>query len=333
MKILITGGAGFIGSNFARFALELGHSVILLDNFSRPRSIDTALGMENDLSLKIHNIDIRNFHDLSGLLSLHSDLTAVWHLAGQVSYQSSLIDPISDFATNALGTQNILEACRNLPNLQSFVYSSSNKVYGDLNEIDYQIEENRYNAIHYPFGFTEKLPIKPAGPYGVSKFSGELLCAEYAQSFGIPAIAFRQSSITGMRQFATDDQGWVSYFAEKFATDKPYYFTGEGLQVRDILHVRDLFDLFILASKSYSGFDAFNIGGGIDNSISILELRILLNSITRNNPLFEVKNLRSKDQKFFVSDNAKAEQTFKWKPKFSKTHIIEELVEWFRCIN
>ena len=330
MKILISGAAGFIGSNFARFAVELGHSVVLFDNFSRPRSRETALSIENDLGLKIQYLDVRDNLELNLLFAGHRNLTNVWHLAGQVSYESSLNDPVNDFTINAIGTLNMLEACRSLSNLESFIFSSSNKVYGDLAEIDFEIENRRYKATQHPFGFAEDLPILPAGPYGISKYSAELLCAEYAESFGIPTTVFRQSTITGKRQLATDDQGWVSYFAEKFATNKPYYFTGEGLQVRDILHVRDLFELFILAAHEYSGCDAFNVGGGIENSISILELLKILESLTGNNPSFEIKNLRRKDQMIFVSNNTKVEQRFKWKPTVSKIQIVEELAAWFQ---
>jgi CDP-paratose 2-epimerase len=330
VKILISGGAGFIGSSLARFATESGHTVVLFDNFTRPRSRHTARELHKDLNLIVHDIDLRNDKALRSFIFANPGIDSVWHLAGQVSYQASIADPINDFTTNAVGTQNILEACRLIGDLQSFIYSSTNKVYGDLKHLDHQVEDQRFCVSEFPHGFNEKLSIHPAGPYGVSKYAAELLCAEYAENYGIPATVFRQSSISGERQLATDDQGWVSYFTEKFVKNESYYFTGQGLQVRDILHVRDLYELFILASGNYAKFDTFNVGGGLENTISILELRALLKSNTGNDPSYKIEELRSKDQLVFISNNEKVKKRYAWEPKISKHEIIEGLVQWFQ---
>lgn len=330
MKILITGAAGFIGSNFARLASADGHELILLDNFSRPRADATAHNLFIDLGLKVEKIDIRDRANLENFLLPHSDIQAIWHLAGQVSYQKSIDDPVSDFETNANGTQNLLELARKLKMLQVFIFASTNKVYGDLSQLTCEKGLNRFVMPQYPFGITEEELIDPAGPYGSSKYAAEQLCKIYSETYSIPTLIFRQSSISGERQYATDDQGWISYFTEKFVTNEEYYFTGEGLQVRDILHFRDLFNLFVLATQNYQGFDYFNVGGGIKNSISILELINTLEKLTGNSPVFTTRSLRSKDQLFFVSNNKKVLEVYKWAPKISKDEIIIDITTWFK---
>ena len=330
MKILITGAAGFIGSRFSKFAHDAGYELVLLDNFSRPRSRDTGFYIKSKLGLDIAEIDIRDSANVLKLFSSNRDISTIWHLAGQVSYQESIKNPVNDFMTNAVGTLNLLDASRSLHQLNAFIYSSSNKVYGELEQIQLRQIDERYHPVDFGNGFAEDLEIKPAGPYGISKYSAELLCKEYSEIFGIPTIVFRQSSISGERQLATDDQGWVSYFCEKFALNENYFFTGNGFQVRDILHVRDLFDLFLTASQTNVGFDTYNVGGGIDNSISIQELLSILISLTGNDPDFKVEKLRSKDQLFFVSNNSKVHSDYNWSPQIPKTQIVEELVVWFQ---
>lgn len=330
MKILITGAAGFIGSNFARLAAADGHELVLLDNFSRPRAELTANDLSSELSLKVEKIDIRHRTALENFLSSHRDIQVIWHLAGQVSYQKSIDDPVADFEINANGTQNLLELARNFKNLRVFIFASTNKVYGDLSQLTCEREITRFVTPKNPFGITENELINPAGPYGSSKYAAEQLCKTYAETYSIPTLIFRQSSISGERQFATDDQGWVSYFAEKFVTNEEYYFTGQGLQVRDILHFKDLFDLFLISTQNYHGFDFFNVGGGIKNSISILELIETLEEITGNSPKFTTRDLRSKDQLFFVSDNQKVLETYNWVPKIAKEEIINSLTMWFK---
>jgi CDP-paratose 2-epimerase len=331
MKILITGAAGFIGSNFARLASVDDHELVLLDNFSRPRAEVTANNLLNESGLRVEKIDIRDKASLEKFLASHLDIQAVWHLAGQVSYQKSIDDPVADFEINANGTQNLLESARRFKSLQAFIFASTNKVYGDLSQYKYERELTRFVMPQHPYGINEGEWINPAGPYGTSKYAAEQLCKTYAETFSIPTLIFRQSSISGERQFATDDQGWVSYFTEKFVAGEKYYFTGEGLQVRDILHFKDLYELFVIATKNYKGFDYFNIGGGIENSISILELIKTLEKLTGKSPQFTTKNLRSKDQAFFVSDNKKVLEIYNWAPKITKDELILGLTMWFEA--
>ena len=234
---------------------------------------------------------------------------------------------------NANGTQNLLELAREFQGLRVFIFASTNKVYGDLSHLTYKRETTRFAIPQSPFGITEDELINPAGPYGSSKYAAEQLCKIYSETYSIPTLIFRQSSISGERQYATDDQGWVSYFTEKFVTNEEYYYTGDGLQVRDVLHYKDLFDLFIIATQSYKGFDYFNVGGGPNNSISILELIKTLEKLTGNSPKFTTKVLRSKDQLLFVSDNKKVSEMYNWAPKITREEIINGLTMWFKETN
>ena len=322
MKIIISGGAGFIGSKFCEFALRRGHEVVTFDNFSRPRSTITAGRLLTDYNLKVLELDLRDSRQVLEFFHENKDAELVFHLAGQVSYQASVENPRYDFETNGLGTFNMLEGSLKLKNLRRIVYSSTNKVYGSLENLNYSESATRYNVLAYENGFNENLPIHPAGPYGASKFVGEVLLKNWSDSYDLPTTTFRQSSIYGPDQFSTDDQGWLAYFVEKIARNEEYFFNGNGKQVRDLLHVEDLFEAFMLSIDSKCLSDTFNIGGGTNQSLSILELRNILIETTGNRPTASRRDNRTLDQRVFISDNSQVQQALGWS---STREIRQEL--------
>lgn len=340
MKILITGGCGFLGSNIAVEALERGHDVILFDNYHR-------VGSHANLDwIKFHGKptfihgDIRNQHDVENCVT-KLELDAVFHLAGQVAMTTSIINPRLDFEINALGTLNLLESLRCYSPSTKLVYSSTNKVYGDLEQFTYQENSKRYTCADHPKGFDEKLPLDFHSPYGCSKGTADQYILDYCRIFGLQGIVLRHSSMYGGRQFATEDQGWVGWFCQKAIeaelglTVKPFTISGNGKQVRDVLHASDIRSLYFnaLDNMEIGAGHAFNIGGGIDNSLSLLELFSLLETTTKTQLEFTKLPARESDQKFFVADICKAEKILKWVPKINARDGIEMALEWARfCI-
>ncbi|HNM37555.1 MAG TPA: GDP-mannose 4,6-dehydratase, partial [Anaerolineales bacterium] len=261
------------------------------------------------------------------------------HLAGQVAMTTSLQNPRMDFEINGMGTLNVLESVR-LHSLDTIVlYSSTNKVYGSLEELDYRETDLRYELTDHPDGLDESLQLDGHSPYGCSKLTGDQYVRDYSRMFGLRTVVFRHSSMYGGRQFATYDQGWIGWFCQKaleMANPNSPIFTisGDGKQVRDVLHARDLVRVYLQAAKHIdrSSGQIYNIGGGMKNSLSLLELFKLLEENTGFPMRFEKLEWRHGDQKVFVANVGKAGRDFNWTPTVSKRDGIREMMDWSREI-
>jgi CDP-paratose 2-epimerase len=331
MKWIITGGSGFIGSNVVRMLHESGHIPIVIDDLSRPRVFENSNWFKKEFNIDTHKIDIRDLSSLKNVFKIHSDAQVVLHLAGQVSLIESIRDPRNDFEINSIGTLNVLESIRDhLPDAH-LIFTSTNKVYGELVGQVFKEKLTRFTSEQNPGGFNEDTKLSPSGGYGVSNFAAELLISEWRQSYGVKSTILRQSSIYGPRQFSTSDQGWVAFFVECFLKNMDFEINGSGKQVRDILFVEDLYRLFLRIVEL--GADAqgiFNVGGGEKNSLSIVELFELLSAKTGNFPKFERGPMRPFDQLVFVSDNSRITKATGWRPEVSYKDGIDDLISWTR---
>ena len=322
MKVFISGGAGFIGSNLAKFHLDKGEDVFVYDNLSR-KGTEINIKWLKEISkknknLKFVNGDIRNIQDIKKYIK-NSDI--IYHMAAQVAVTTSLTDPMTDFEINALGTFNMLEAYRLKAPEAKFVYASTNKVYGDLEKIIFPkkgISENQNLDFH--------------SPYGCSKGAGDEYVRDYGRVYKLKTIVFRQSCIYGPRQFGNEDQGWVMHFVRTLLSTNKLNIYGDGYQVRDLLHVSDLIDAYQLALKKVKKGEGlvYNIGGGIENSTSLLEVVSLLENKLGKKISLSFSDWREGDQKIYISNNSLISKDLKWKPKINVDHGIDSLIEWKR---
>lgn len=339
MKWLITGGCGFVGSNLADELLAQGEEVFILDNLSR---IGSAFNLEwlnskYKQGFEFIKADVRDA-DIVGNTIEKIKPSSLAHLAGQVAMTTSIENPRLDFGVNAFGTLNILEAVRLTSPETVVMFSSTNKVYGDLSWISYEEIESRYIAPEYPFGFNETIPLDFHSPYGCSKGSADQYVQDYARIFQLKTVVFRHSSIYGDRQFATYDQGWIGWFCskaietketiEKGGKPEEFTITGDGKQVRDILHVKDVAKLYI---NTYQKIDqcagnAYNVGGGVDNSLSLLELFQFLEKYLDIDLLIKHIPWRESDQKVFIADNKSVERAINWRPKVTFNQGLKSLL-------
>jgi len=332
--VLITGGAGFIGANLAHRLLSLGNRVVLLDNLSRQ-------GVEKNLQWLIethgNNVDIEvpDVRNLDAVKAAVKHATQVFHLAAQVAVTSSLVDPIEDFEINARGTLNLLEAIRLSSHKPSLVFTSTNKVYGDLADLNFIRTGTRYGLEDRDLsrdGISERRPLDFHSPYGCSKGAADQYVLDYARTYKLPAVVFRMSCIYGPHQFGNEDQGWVAHLLITSLAGKPITIYGDGMQVRDILYVDDLIDAFLLAQQhiqSLSG-QAFNIGGGPENTVSLLELIDLIREMGDGTQRLHFEKWRLADQRFYVSDTAKFRSATGWHPKTNVREGVKKLHDWLR---
>lgn len=335
MKYLITGGCGFLGSNLAAEILRRNEELIIFDNLYRIGATQNLEWLKTLGNFKFLHADIRNHNDVENAVrSIKPDV--IFHLAGQVAMTVSINNPRLDFEINTLGTFNLLEAVRNYSPDSIIIYSSTNKVYGDLEYLTYIETDKRYLCKEYPDGFDENLPLDFHSPYGCSKGAADQYVLDYARIYGLRTVVFRHSSIYGGRQFATYDQGWVGWFCQKAIEIKkgilkePFTISGNGKQVRDVLHAYDAIQLYFKAVESIgrASGHAFNIGGGLENSLSLLELfEILENELDVKLPYKELP-WRQSDQKFFVADISKAKNLIGWEPEIDKANGIKMMLSW-----
>jgi CDP-paratose 2-epimerase len=332
--ILITGGAGFVGSNLAHRLLSNGHRVRLLDNLSRTgveRNLRWLIETHGDL-VDIEVPDVRN---LSIVKQAVKDASQIFHFAAQVAVTSSLVDPIEDFEINARGTLNLLEAVRTTENPPPLIFTSTNKVYGNLADLEFSKQGNRYapaDDVIREQGINEERPLDFHSPYGCSKGAADQYVTDYARTYGIPALVFRMSCIYGPHQYGNEDQGWVAHFVIRSISGKPITIYGDGMQVRDILFIDDLVDAFLLAQqhmKKLAG-NAFNIGGGPANSISLLELLDLLAELHGGDVSVRFEDWRAADQRYYVADTSKFSRLTGWEPRVPVHDGLRRLYEWIR---
>lgn len=336
MKIVVTGGAGFIGSHIAEFYSKQGNDVVVFDNLSRAtllkkdiKNVDYNWNYLKNLK-NIHLVkgDIKNFKEIENA-SRNADI--IVHAAAQTAVTSSVVDPLSDFEANAIGTFNVLEAARK-NDIKSLVYCSTNKVYGgNVNSIKVHEKELKYVfEREHQNGIAEDFPIDLCEhtPYGCSKLTGDLYAQDYGRVYGIKTGVFRMSCIYGTRQLGIEDQGWVSWFIIASILNRGITIYGDGKQVRDVLYVADLVDLFNRFITSGSKAVVLNIGGGPENTLSLLELISILERLTGRKISTKFSGWRPSDQKVFVSDIRKAHKVLGWKPKISSSEGIKKVYEW-----
>ncbi|MFA6322228.1 MAG: GDP-mannose 4,6-dehydratase [Candidatus Buchananbacteria bacterium] len=330
-KILITGGAGFIGINAAEHFINKGFFVKIFDNFSRDLVEENIKWLKSNYEGKFEVIKADVTTDIDTLQKTVNESDLVIHLAAQVAVTTSIQDPKSDLNTNAIGTFNVLEAIRKSPNQPSLLYSSTNKVYGALESLEVNEEEKRYEFQNKQ-GVSEEQNLDFHSPYGCSKGAADQYVRDYHRIYGLKTVVFRQSCIYGPHQFGIEDQGWVAWFIIACLLNKDITIYGNGKQVRDILFVKDLVNAYDLALESIEKTQGkiFNIGGGYVNSLSLLEFIKNLEKLMGKKINFSFSDWRPGDQPIFISDNSYADKVFGWQPKISKDAGINEIYEWLK---
>jgi CDP-paratose 2-epimerase len=330
LKTLITGGAGFIGSNLTSKLVGAGHEVVVYDNLSRRGSEKNVAWLRRELGQDwtLLQADVRDFESLR---QAAAGADVIYHLASQVAVTTSVEDPRHDFEVNALGTFNVLEAARLSGRQPVVVYSSTNKVYGGMEDVAVVEGETDYRYRDYPHGVPESYPLDFHSPYGCSKGTGDQYVRDYARIYDLPTVVFRQSCIYGTRQFGVEDQGWVAWFAIAAVTGRPITIYGDGKQVRDVLWVDDLLDLYQAAVTQIdvAAGEAYNVGGGPENVLSVWsELGPMLERTLGRKIEVSYDTWRPGDQRIFVADVRKAERELGWRPQVGKAEGVRRLVEW-----
>lgn len=337
MKYLITGGCGFVGSNLAAEVLKQGDELFIFDNLTRHGSSNNLDWLKKKGEFKFYPCDIRNNNDVETVIKeIKPDY--IFHLSGQVAMTTSISNPRLDFEVNTLGTFNLLEAVRKYSPESIILYSSSNKVYGDLENLSFEETDTRYICNEYPHGLPESISLNFSSPYGCSKGAADQYLLDYNRIYGIKTIVFRHSSMYGSNQHATFDQGWVGWFCQKALEYKnkhtpplPFTISGTGKQVRDVLHGSDVVRLYFMAKDVQEAYgQAFNIGGGLQNSLSLIELFHLLEHSLGVKMVYNQLPWRESDQKVFIADNAKVSLITGWKPSVQKEDGISMMTDWLQ---
>ncbi|MEX2160360.1 MAG: SDR family NAD(P)-dependent oxidoreductase [Anaerolineales bacterium] len=331
---LITGGAGFIGSNYADHLLAQDASVTIFDNLSRRGADKNLAWLREKHGADSFELVIGDVRDAEALKDLAGQMDVIVHLAGQVAVTSSVTDPRTDFEINALGTFNMLEAARQSGRKPFVIYSSTNKVYGEMTEHKLLEQKTRYRYARLPHGLPETQQLDFHSPYGCSKGTAEQYVHDYCRIYGIPSVVMRQSCIYGPRQFGVEDQGWLAWFVIAAVLGKPITIYGNGKQVRDMLHVRDLiaaYDATVAHSKKAAG-QIYNIGGGPEHTLSIwMECGPMLEKMLGRKIAVNRGAVRPGDQMVYISDIRKAKKDLGWQPKIGVEQGTQELVDWVQA--
>lgn len=331
MKILVIGGAGFIGANIANRYIKKGNDVFVLDNLSRRGTEWNLKWLEQNKNLKFIKRDIRNYDELKKLFSTEK-FDIVFHMAAQVAVTTSVINPREDFEINALGTFNILEAIRETKQNPIILFASTNKVYGGMTDIKIIEKKGRYMYKDIKGGIKEDRLLDFHSPYGCSKGTADQYMIDYSRIYGLRTVVFRQSCIYGYRQFGIEDQGWVAWFTIAAALGKQITIYGDGKQVRDVLFIDDLLNAYDAAIKNINKVkgQAFNIGGGPKNTMSLLELIAFLEKFFGKKIDLKFSNWRPGDQPVFVCNISKAKKMLGWKPEISPQKGVKLLYDWVK---
>ncbi|MBC5781626.1 SDR family NAD(P)-dependent oxidoreductase [Ramlibacter sp. USB13] len=329
---LITGGAGFVGSNLAHRLLSQGRRVRVLDNLSRPGVEQNLqwLRQQHGSLLEFVRADVR---DGAAVNQAINGVQQVFHFAAQVAVTTSLENPREDFDINALGTLNVLEAARARPVAPGVILTSTNKVYGGLEDLELSVQGQRYLPVDTQVagtGIGESRPLDFHSPYGCSKGTADQYVVDYARSYGMTTLVFRMSCIYGPRQFGTEDQGWVAHFILRALRGERITLYGDGMQVRDILYVDDLVDAFLLAEQNAPRLKgrAFNMGGGPGNAISLQDLLDRIERLHGKRPSVAFDAWRTGDQRYYVSDTSAFQRETGWEPQVGAEEGIALLFDW-----
>ncbi|MCL4544886.1 MAG: GDP-mannose 4,6-dehydratase [Chloroflexi bacterium] len=333
-RVVVTGGAGFIGSNLTARLLREGHDVTLFDHLGRAhvhQNLAWLQGLSEAGRLQVVRADLADF---PAVVAACAGTQRIYHLGGQVAVTSSLVDPRTDFLSNAYGTLNVLEAARLVGDNPIVLYSSTNKVYGDLRHLRVREEATRYAFVESDFGVSETEPLDLHTPYGCSKGAGEQYVRDYFRVYGIRTVVFRQSCIYGKRQFGSEDQGWVAWLTLASYFGKQITIFGDGKQVRDLLYVDDLLDVYgaaVAAIDQVAG-EVFNVGGGPAHTVSVWrEFGPLLQGLLGRSIPVQFAPWRPSDQRVFIADIRKARRLLGWEPRVSVPEGVSRLLSWIQA--
>jgi CDP-paratose 2-epimerase len=332
LPVLITGGAGFIGTNLADRLMSCGCSVLVYDNLSR-RGSEINL----DWLVKKHGsrlqVEIADVRDFAAIRTAVRDARAVFHFAAQVAVTDSVVDPRSDFDVNAVGSFNVLEAIRVSHTRPPLIFTSTNKVYGAMPDLELKKGSDGYSPVEAKLantGIGERRHLEFCSPYGCSKGTADQYVLDYARTFGVYGAVFRMSCIYGPHQFGTEDQGWIAHFLLRAREGKPITIYGDGSQVRDVLYIDDLIDAFLLAMSSIKNISgrAFNIGGGSSNTLTLLQLVQQIGELQSSDCPIRFDRWRHGDQRYYVSDTRAFQRATGWAPKVNVRQGIAMLYQW-----
>jgi CDP-paratose 2-epimerase len=328
MKYIITGGCGFIGSNAVNRCLGAGHRVVIVDDLSRKGAEKNLAWLKSRGAFELARLDVRDTESTAKLFAQHRDADRILHLAAQVAVTTSVVDPRSDFEINALGTLNVLEGIRLAGIRAPVIYSSTNKVYGEMDDLRITERNGRYAYADTPQGISEDRPLDFHSPYGCSKGSADQYMIDYHRIYGLSTIVFRQSCIYGYRQFGAEDQGWLAWFMIASQLGHPLTIYGDGKQTRDVLFVDDLLDAYEAAFAAGTAGRAYNIGGGPQNVLSLLELVQFIERRSGRRLSCKMAGWRPGDQKSFVGNIERAKIELRWSPKIGTAQGLDQLYDW-----
>lgn len=338
MLFVITGGAGFVGSNLAERLLSKGESVRIIDDLSRPggKVVENLEYLKKKFRSELKSkkfefmkSSVTNFEETKRNLA---GADVIYHLAAQTAVTTSIKDPVHDFSTNANGSFNVLEAARQVADDAVLLYTSTNKVYGNMQNVKLNEKQTRYEFAdrEYEHGISEDFHIDPESPYGCSKYAADSYFLDHHRTYGSKTVVFRCSCMYGEMQKSLEDQGWISWLVGRIINEKKITIYGNGKQIRDILHIADVADAVLKATEKIGATagQVFNIGGGKDNSVSLLELMNFVQKETGKKPIYEFADWRLADQKVYISNTEKAGKIFGWHPKVSKEEGIRRQIKW-----
>jgi CDP-paratose 2-epimerase len=330
MRALITGGCGFLGTNMAETLLARGDQVRILDNLSRRGTERNREFLESRHGTERLEIRVDDIRDAEAVTEATRDCDVVMHLAAQVAVTTSVAEPREDFEINALGTLNVLEAARRQEAMPPVLYSSTNKVYGGMEDVAVAEGQTRYGYVDLTEGVSESHPLDFHSPYGCSKGAADQYIRDYARIYGLPTVVFRTSCLYGPHQFGNEDQGWVAHFVISAAQGEPLNIYGDGKQVRDVLYVDDAIGAYLVALEQIerAAGQVFNLGGGPHNSVSLLEFLDRLEAVLGSAIPREFADWRPGDQRIYVSDIRRLEEFLGWAPSVGVTDGVRKLLDW-----
>ena len=327
----VTGGAGFIGSNYVNRLVERGEQVTIFDNLSRGGAPRNIAWLQETFGNDAFKLIVGDLRDADLIQESAKDADVIVHLAGQVAVTTSVNNPRDDFEANALGTFNALEAARLSDRNPVFIYSSTNKVYGGMEDVEIIEDATRWLYKNLEYGCSEAQPLDFHSPYGVSKGAGDQYTRDYSRIYGLRSVVFRQSCIYGPRQFGVEDQGWLAWMMIAAVTGKQITVYGDGKQVRDVLHVNDLLNAYDLAVEKIDDVkgEVYNIGGGTRNVMAIwAEFGPILERLIGRKIEVARDDWRPGDQRVFYADFRKAQRELGWEPKIDLEEGMELLFDW-----
>ncbi len=332
-KYLVTGGAGFIGSNYVHRLVKRGEQVTIFDNLSRAGAPRNLAWLKDEFGESAFWTTVGDVRDANLIKEAAKDADVIVHLAAQVAVTTSVTDPRNDFEINAQGTFNVMEAARASGRQPIVIYASTNKVYGEMVDVSIAESATRWHYANLPNGCSEDQPLDFHSPYGCSKGTGDQYVRDYARIYDLPTVVMRQSCIYGPRQFGVEDQGWMAWMTIAAVTGKQITIYGDGKQIRDILHVEDLINAYDAAIEKIDTAKGrvYNLGGGPENTMSIwTEFGPMLEGLLGKPIPVAHGDWRPGDQKVFVADIRKAEKELGWRPKIGVKEGVTRLFEWVK---